>query len=43
MQQLRMSPFSTAAVPSGAMVVWAMGFVVAALVLALRRFSTRAL
>jgi Cu-processing system permease protein len=43
MQQLRMSPFSTAAVPSGAMVVWAMGFVVAALVLALRRFSKRAL
>jgi Cu-processing system permease protein len=43
MQQLRMSPFSTAAVPSGAMVVWAVGFVVAALVLALRQFRARPL
>jgi ABC-type transport system involved in multi-copper enzyme maturation permease subunit len=43
MQQLRMSPFSTAAVPSTAMVVWAAGFVAAVLLLALRQFRVRPL
>lgn len=43
MQQLRMSPFSTAAVPSGAMVVWTVGFIAVSLALALRQFRSRAL
>jgi Cu-processing system permease protein len=36
-------PFSSAAVPSEAMVVWAVGFVIATLLIALRGFRTRAL
>jgi len=43
LQQLPMGPFSTAAVPSGAMVVWAIGFVLAALAVALRQFLKRPL
>jgi hypothetical protein len=43
MQELRMSPFSVAAVPSAAMVVWAVGFVIVTLLFALRGFRTRAL
>lgn len=43
MQQLRMSPFSVAAVPSAAMVIWAMGFVGVTLLLALRGFRARSL
>ncbi len=42
-QQLVMGPFSSAAVPSPAMVAWAVGFVVVALVAALRGFQSRAL
>ncbi|HWG29564.1 MAG TPA: hypothetical protein VN676_03360 [Steroidobacteraceae bacterium] len=36
-------PFSSAAVPSAAMVVWAVGYVIATLLAALRGFRTRAL
>lgn len=43
MQQLQMSPFSSAAVPSTAMVVWAVGFLMITLLLALRQFRLRAL
>lgn len=43
MQQLRMSPFSSASVPSTAMVLWAAGFVVATLLIALRQFRHRPL
>ena len=43
MQQLPMGPFATAAVPSNAMVVWTVGFVLATLALALRQFQKRAL
>ncbi len=43
MQQLRLGPFSTAAVPSMAMVVWAVGFVVVALLVALWQFRSRSL
>ncbi len=43
MQQLRLGPFSTAAVPSTAMVVWATGFVMAALLAALWQFRSRSL
>jgi Cu-processing system permease protein len=43
MQQLRMSPFSTASVPSTAMVIWAVGFVIVTLALALRQFRARPL
>ena len=43
MQQLRMSPFSTAAVPSTAMVVWTVGFVAVTLAVALRQFQKRSL
>jgi Cu-processing system permease protein len=42
LQQLP-GPFSSAAIPSGAMVVWAVGFVLATLLLALRGFRARAL
>jgi ABC-type transport system involved in multi-copper enzyme maturation permease subunit len=43
MQQLRMSPFSTAAVPSEAMVLWTVGYIVVALSWALRQLHTRPL
>jgi Cu-processing system permease protein len=43
MQQLRMSPFSAAAVPSTAMVVWTIGFVTVTLLVALRQFQKRSL
>jgi Cu-processing system permease protein len=43
LQELPMGPFSTAAVPSGAMVAWTVGFVVLALALALRQFQKRPL
>ena len=43
MQQLPITPFSSAAVPSTAMVVWAVGFVIATLLVALRGLRTRAL
>jgi ABC-type transport system involved in multi-copper enzyme maturation permease subunit len=43
MQQLPMSPFSSGSVPSAAMVVWAVGFVVATLWVALRQFRRRPL
>ena len=43
MQQMPMGPFSSAAVPSSAMVLWTVGFVVATLLAALRGLQTRAL
>jgi Cu-processing system permease protein len=43
MRDLHMTPFSPASLPSVAMVVWAGGYVVAALVFALRWFGRRAL
>jgi Cu-processing system permease protein len=43
MQQLVLGPFSSAAVPSAAMVLWAVGFVFVALVAALLGFQRRAL
>lgn len=43
MQQVRLGPFSSAAVPSAAMVVWTVGFVAVALLVALRQFQTRSL
>ena len=43
MQRLPMSPFSAAAVPSTAMVLWSVGFVMVVLLLALRQFRGRAL
>ncbi len=43
MQQLRLSPFSSEAVPSAAMVVWAIGYVAATLLVALRQFRMRPL
>lgn len=43
MQQLRLSPFSSEAVPSPAMVVWAIGYVAATLLVALRQFRMRPL
>ena len=39
--QLGLSPFSSASEPSVLMVVWAMGFVIAALAFALRQFGAR--
>jgi ABC-type transport system involved in multi-copper enzyme maturation permease subunit len=42
-EQLNISPFSAVAVPSGAMVVWGVGFVVVTLLAALRIFQKRAL
>ncbi len=43
MQQMPLGPFSSAAVPSTAMVIWAGGFVVVSLVVALRQFGARPL
>jgi ABC-type transport system involved in multi-copper enzyme maturation permease subunit len=43
MSQVQISPFSLASVPSGAMVWWAVAFVIAMLVLAIRKFGQRAL
>ena len=43
MQQLPIGPFSSGATPSAAMVVWAVAFVVATLVAALRAFRARPL
>jgi hypothetical protein len=43
LEQLNISPFSAVAVPSGAMVVWGVGFVVVTLLAALRIFQKRAL
>lgn len=43
MQQVRMGPFATAAVPSDAMVVWTVGFVLATLLWALCQFRARPL
>jgi ABC-type transport system involved in multi-copper enzyme maturation permease subunit len=43
MSQLQMTPFSPASVPSPAMVMWAAGYVVVALVAALVQFSRRSL
>ena len=40
-RDVQIGPFLTASVPSPAMVVWALGYVVVALVLALRLFDTR--
>ena len=39
--QLGLSPFSSASEPSALMVVWAVGFVIAALAFALRQFNAR--
>ncbi|MBI1799341.1 MAG: ABC transporter permease [Candidatus Eisenbacteria bacterium] len=41
MRDLALTPFSPAAVPSGAMVVWAAGYTLAALLLALWQFNRR--
>lgn len=41
MRDVPVTPFSSASVPSGAMVVWATGYVVVVLALALRRMGTR--
>lgn len=43
MRELHMSPFSPASVPSPAMVAWALGYLVVALLLGLRTFRRRAL
>jgi Cu-processing system permease protein len=43
LEQLNVSPFSSVAVPSGAMIVWAAGFVVVTLLAALRIFKKRPL
>lgn len=43
MSQLQVSPFSSAAVPSAAMVAWAGGYIAAVLILALTAFRRRAL
>ncbi len=43
MQQLRLSPFSSEAVPSQAMVIWALGYLALTLLVALRHFSKRSL
>jgi ABC-2 type transport system permease protein len=43
MRGLQMTPFSPASVPSGAMVIWAVGFVGVALIYAVRKFNKRAL
>jgi len=43
LEQLNVTPFSAVAVPSGAMVVWGVGFVVVTLLAALRTFQKRAL
>lgn len=43
MRQLLHSPFSSAAVPSPAMVVWSVGYVALALLVALRQFRRRSL
>jgi Cu-processing system permease protein len=43
LQQLPMGPFSMAAVPSAAMIAWAIGFVLVALAVALRQFQKRPL
>lgn len=43
LQQLPMGPFSSAAVPSAAMVAWAVGFVLVALAVAVRQFQKRPL
>ena len=43
MRELHLTPFSPASVPSGAMVVWAAGYVVVVLLLGLRWFARRAL
>jgi Cu-processing system permease protein len=43
MTQLQLTPFSSVSVPSGAMVVWAIGFIVVVLLVALRSFQRRAL
>ena len=43
MSQLQLTPFSSVSVPSAAMVVWAVGFIVVVLLIALRSFQRRAL
>ena len=43
MRDLHMTPFSTGSVPTPAMVVWAAGYVVVTLLIALRQFSRREL
>jgi len=43
LEQLNISPFSSVDVPSGAMVVWGVGFVVVTFLAALRTFQKRAL
>jgi ABC-type transport system involved in multi-copper enzyme maturation permease subunit len=43
MRDLQLSPFSTASVPSPAMVWWAVGYVAVTLAIALRQFRRRAL
>jgi hypothetical protein len=40
-RDLQIGPFPTASVPSPAMVAWALGYVLVALVVALRLFHTR--
>ncbi len=41
MRDLNVTPFSPASVPSASMVVWAIGYVVVVLVIALQQFKTR--
>lgn len=41
MRDLGLTPFSPASVPSGAMVIWASGYIVLILAIGLRSFSTR--
>ena len=41
MQQMQLSPFSPASVPSGAMVVWTIGYVMVMVALAIRGLQRR--
>lgn len=43
MRELQVTPFSPASVPTGAMVAWAVGYIVIAILVALRQFSKRPL
>jgi ABC-type transport system involved in multi-copper enzyme maturation permease subunit len=43
MRELQLTPFSPASVPTTAMVAWAVGYIVIALLVAVRQFSKRAL
>jgi ABC-type transport system involved in multi-copper enzyme maturation permease subunit len=43
MRELQVTPFSPASVPTGAMVAWAVGYIVIAILAALRQFSKRPL